>query len=139
MKELKDSKKETKELKEFAHEKPLLDKKVEKPFEKPSGTPYGFSAGGGQAGGGRARVSSLESRIDQIEALLGQLLGGGQSTGAGDPGLASQTGGAQPFIGSELRPDLAQGAFMNESDFASEAERQQASATAKRQLDKGAE
>lgn len=138
VKDLKDAKKETKELKEFAHEKPLLDKKLEKPFEKPFGKPHGFPAGG-QAGGGRATVSSLEARLDQIESLLGQLLGGGQSTGTGDTGVGSQTGSAQPFIGSELRPDLAQGAFMNESDFVSEAERQQESATAKRQLDKGAE
>jgi immune inhibitor A len=151
-KDLKDTKKEHKEFakdhkdvkkehKEFAHEKPLVDKKHEKPHEKPfEKPPHGLLHGAGQAGGGGASVSSLEARIDQIESLLAQLVGGGQSMGGEDPSSAAQSADAQPFIGSELRPDLSQGAFMNEGDDAeSEAERQQGSATAKRQLDKGAE
>ncbi|MFL5608527.1 MAG: hypothetical protein ACJ8AD_18880, partial [Gemmatimonadaceae bacterium] len=137
-KDLKDVKKEHKE---FGHEKPLVDKKHEKPHEKPfERPPHGLLHGGGQVGGGRASVSSLEARIDQIESLLAQLVGGGQSMGGEDPSSAAQSAGAQPFIGSELRPDLSQGAFMNEGDVdESDAERQQGSATAKRQLDKGAE
>jgi hypothetical protein len=50
--------------------------------------------------------SMLEQRVMQLEAIVGAMMSGGDSS----------AGQNQPFIGSELRPDLSAGAFMNEED-----------------------
>jgi immune inhibitor A len=133
-KELKDARKETKEKKELVLEKPTVDKKVEKKIEKPN-EKISDVGGGIKPGTGHATVASLDARLSQVESLLSQLIGGG--TG----GQGSESGGGsrdlQPFIGSDLRPDLSQGALMGEDDYSgTHDDMQGGSAMAKRHFDK---
>ena len=70
-------------------------------------TPGGGGAGGGGGQPGMPIIQQLLSRISALEDALG----GGSG---GDEGQAGQ--GGEPFIGSEARPDLSQGAFQEEDD-----------------------
>ncbi len=119
--------------KDFVVEKPNFDKKPEKPiidksstfdkntdkvtdgkfteklnegkFGEKLGEGGGLGGGGGGLGAG-SDGSMLEQRVLQLEAIVGAMMSGGDAGG----------GQNQPFIGSELRPDLSTGAFMNEDD-----------------------
>jgi immune inhibitor A len=76
---------------------------------------------GGQPQSTETAIAQLESRVAALEAALGQLSGG----------VAPQ-----PFIGTELRPDLTQSALAAEPDYAHLQEQmQQGSPEAKRLYD----
>lgn len=153
-KEIRDNKLRFKEIKEI--EKNFLkDKRPEKPdidklsaFDKgftekfsdkftdgkfsegkftEGGFPGGFGFGGGFAPPAESRLAQLEARVSALEAYVG---GGGKEGGGG-------TGqGASPFIGSELRPDLSEGALSGEEDYMQlQDQMQQGSAEAKRLFD----
>ena len=116
-KELKEIKeKEGKEVKEFK------DKDIEKPINDRPGKPVidkaaaldkggdnklseGRPGGFGQGSGGGFGTADLEARVSALEAALGM----GAPAGAA-PG--------EPFIGSDLRPDLSQSALSAEADQA---------------------
>ena len=121
----KEIRKEIHKDKEIRFEKPSFDKRPEKPLtDKSIGLDKGFDKrldkprdgkrgekpgeGGGLGGGlGGGRTSGvdgqyLQERVAQLEAIVGELL-----TGGGGYGI-------DPFIGSELRPDLSQGALSDE-------------------------
>jgi immune inhibitor A len=115
--------------------KPVIDKSAafDKGFDKPGdggklgeggglgGGGGGLGGGGGFGGGSEALLSSLLARLDAIESALG--VGGQKET-------------AQPYIGSELRPDLTQSALLNEPDLARAQQQMEAgSAQAKRSYD----
>jgi immune inhibitor A len=137
----KDKEKDIKDFKEKDLEKPINDRPGKPVIDKSAGFDKGFDKlsegkladrpGGGLGGaggsvGGRSsgRVAQLEARIAALEAALG-------SSGAGS---GSQT---EPFIGSELRPDLSQGAFQQEEDHVHLQEQMRlGSAQAKRAFDK---
>ncbi len=129
-KEFKEFKIESKEFKEIEKrildekrvEKPITDKLVgrEKPFDfglpGDFGRPGGFGRAGGRGGGrhrhgrGGADQQELLDRIAQLEAVVGQLVGGMGEEGGEESGRA-------PFIGQELRPDLSTGALGEEDDL----------------------
>ncbi|MEP6764772.1 MAG: M6 family metalloprotease domain-containing protein [Gemmatimonadaceae bacterium] len=150
-KELKDAHKETKELtkevkdahkeiKEISFDKPVIDKKIEKKIEKPNEKVKDIGGGGGikpgvKTGGQHDHSNaSLEARLEQVESMLSQLI-----SGMGDASGQS-SGSSQPFIGTELRPDLSQGALMGEDDYsAPNNDMQGESAMMKRHLDKADE
>jgi immune inhibitor A len=122
-------------------EKPDIDKVsafdkgfLEKPGDKFTDGKFNegkFSEGGGFPGGFGSgftppdpRLAQLEARITALEAVV--------SGGTGGTGQA----GASPFIGSELRPDLSEGALSAEDDYAHlQDQMQQGSAAAKRSFD----
>jgi immune inhibitor A len=98
--------------KEFLAEKNfLMDKRPEKPitdkqlsYDKPPIAEGGWDrwswwdrASGARSGAEAAELAALESRIAALEAAVGM---------------------AEPFIGQALRPDLAQGALLEEEDLA---------------------
>jgi immune inhibitor A len=87
-----------------------------------------FGGGGFAQPGGMAGTTSLEERIATLEAIVLRMISGGvsQSMGESMP---------QPFIGSELRPDLSQGALMSEEDYSAQQQMQLGSAEAKRSYD----
>jgi immune inhibitor A len=124
-KDLKDRKE--KDFKEFK-EKDLKDRKEkdikefrEKDFEAPFGPRAQHSAGYERELEGAPEWLQLEARIAALEAALG---------GAGAQGRA------EPFIGSELRPDLGHSALAAEDDLAQLGEQmKQGSAQAKRVYD----
>ena len=131
--------------KEIITDKPVIDKKVEKPItdksaglDKPTDIPHGgFDRPGGLLGD--PAIAALEQRLSNLELLLSQIAssmaGGGGGATAGATGGA--TGGTGPFITQDLRPDLRRGALMGEADIAgAQSEMQQGSASAKRQYDK---
>jgi immune inhibitor A len=74
-----------------------LDKGFDKPFERPGG---GFDLPGG--GGAPEGPGGPESRLAELEARLGA--------------LEERLGMTSPFIGGALRPDLTEGAFLEEGD-----------------------
>ncbi len=78
-----------------------------------------------QGGGGGSSIDDLQARVAALEAVVnGGGLGGGSNAG--------------PFIGSELRPDLSQGALLSEDDQAALKEQMAGgSAHAKRLYDSG--
>jgi immune inhibitor A len=126
-KEFKEKDIHEKPVKEF--EKPAIDKSAafDKGFDKPGdggklGEGGGLGGGGGGFGGGsEALLSSLLARLDAIESALG---------------VGGQRGTAQPYIGSELRPDLTQSALLNEPDLArAQQQMEVGSAQAKRSYD----
>ena len=70
-----------------------------------------------------AKVAQLEARVSALEEIVGQLTGGGQAA-------------PRPFIGSEMRPDLSQGALLGEEDATNLQQKMRTgSAAAKRQYD----
>jgi immune inhibitor A len=81
-----------------AYDKGSPDKFGDKPGEKP-----GEGGGGGGFGwSSTPDLSAIEARLASIEGALHKLLG---------------SAAPQPFIGRELRPDLSQGALMDEDDY----------------------
>jgi immune inhibitor A len=107
-------------LKDKQPEKPQIDKTsaFDKGFtEKFNDGKFNegkFSEGGfpGNFGGGfssqsESRLAQLEARVAVLEAAVSNAGGGG---GTGDSG-------ASTFIGSDLRPDLSQGALSDETDY----------------------
>ena len=131
-KEIRDTKARLKEIRDGIFKNFLRDKRPEKPetdklsafdkntdkftdgkFNEGKFTEGGFPGGfGGGFGGGFAppesRLAQLEMRVAALEAVVGGGTGGGtQGTGEG----------ASPFIGSELRPDLSEGALAGELDY----------------------
>lgn len=165
-------KKLDKPISEKKAEKPVTDKSqgLDKAFDKPGdggklvdgkpGLPGGLGGGGQHRSSADTAIASLNMRMANVEAMLSQLVGGGQGGqgGGGQSGEGGQSGAegsgessggagpqmsggaAQPFIGGDLRPDLSQGALMQEDDSpAAQAEMQRGSAGAKRQYDKSAE
>ena len=119
-------------------EKPTVDKKIEKKIEK-ANEKISDVGGGIKPGLGHstahATVASLDARLGQVESLLTQLIQGGSGGASADAGGGSRD--LQPFIGSELRPDLSQGALMGEDDYSGTHEDMQGgSAMAKRHFDK---
>ena len=156
----KESIKEIKEIeklrKEVVRDKALIDVKVQpdKRPEKPQiDKRAGFDKGpadkllekrnegklieGGRPGGGglggRTPVSSpeallenLQTRVENLEFAVSQLTGS----------TAPEPDPAQPFIGTDLRPDLTQGAISGEEDYQSVRERMgQGAPSAKRIYD----
>ena len=127
-----------KELRDKRPEKPQIDKTAafdkgftEKVPDKQNEGKFteGKFSEGGLPGGFRggfssqedSRIASLEARVSALEARLGQAGGGG---------------GASPFIGSDLRPDLSEGALSEEQDYSQLHEQmKQGSAEAKRLYD----
>jgi BMFP domain-containing protein YqiC len=128
--------------------KELREKRVEKRLEKPqidksSARDKGltekiadgkfsdgkFAEGGGLGGGlGGGAGSQSELAVAHLEARVSAL----ESALSGQSGVPAP----QPFIGSQLRPDLSQGAFSAEEDFSELHEQmRQGSAEAKRQYD----
>jgi len=97
-----------------------LDKSVDnKPIDQPGPGIGAFSG---------SRLSQLEARVTALEATLGTAPGGLSS---------ATTGAAQPFIGSELRPDLSQSALSEEEDhYFLQEQMGLGSAQAKRTFDK---
>jgi immune inhibitor A len=94
VKELKDGRKEIKEV--------SLDKPFDKPFDKTADKPADRPGGGGGGVGapepsGEERLAELEDRVAMLEEMVG--------------------GGAEPFIGSELRPDLMGGPSYPDADL----------------------
>ncbi|HKP05468.1 MAG TPA: M6 family metalloprotease domain-containing protein [Chthoniobacterales bacterium] len=119
-KEIKEKDIVEKPVKEF--EKPITDKSAafDKGFDK-QGEGGKLGELGSLSGGNEAVLTNLLTRIQAIEAALGT---GGQAATA------------QPFIGRELRPDLTQGALLNEQDLArAQQEMEAGSAQAKRSYD----
>jgi immune inhibitor A len=121
-----------KDTKEIATEKPPVDKQVEKPLtdkgaglDKPVDVPGG---GFGQPAGSTIETSlaSLESRLTQVERLLGQM-------------ATTVTGTAHPAIAREHRPDLSKGALTGEADYGKDSDAGGGPAAAKRHLDKGSD
>ena len=124
-------------------EKPVPDKRLEKPVTDKSATfdkntdkfqegkfsdklqEGKFSDKLGEDGGGFGLAqSALEGRIAQLESVVGAMMSSGSGFAAG----------SQPFIGSDLRPDLSGGAFMAEDDMVQQGMRA-GSADAKRLYD----
>ena len=112
-------------------EKPIIDKSfafdkgfVDKPGEKPGeGGGGGFGRPGGFSQAGDDRIAQLEARVGALESAYNNLAGGSGSA-------------QQPFIGSELRPDLSTGALAGEEDYSQLQEQmRQGSAEAKRLYD----
>src|SRR5215472_6012404 len=147
-KDLKDIRKDFKEGKEI-REKPVLDKRIDKRVEKPVTdkavafdkpgdgklTDRGKLTEGGPGGGGMWGMPSgggqgeLEARVAALEAAVWRLMSGMTQPMA-------EGNAPQPFIGSELRPDLSQGALMSEQDFSEiQQQMQTGSAEAKRFYD----
>ena len=103
-------------------EKPIIDKSAardkspisEKPGDKfrDKGNEGGFRSRRGEAGLS-GRVAELEARVAELEAEL-------EAT--------------EPFIGSELRPDLSQGALLGEDDLAALQEQMAAGDAAAKRL-----
>lgn len=132
---LKESVKEIEKRKEKAtfREKPLVDvktrpdKRPEKPLiDKRAGFDKGlldkllegkFVDGGRPGGGGfggfrqedspDTRLQNLEARVENLEFSVSQLASG--SSGVSEA--------VEPFIGSDLRPDLSQSALLQEPDY----------------------
>jgi immune inhibitor A len=140
--------------KEIITDKPLIDKRAEKPItdksavlDKPTDIPHGGFDPGGLSS--NPAIAALEQRLSNVEALLSQIassmsgggMSGGGMSGGGMTGGSGGTGGATgPFISQDLRPDLRRGALMGEADAAgAQADMQQGSASAKRQYDKSSE
>ena len=86
-----------KDTKEFKDGKEIKEKDFEKGTDAKltDGRPGGLGLGQG------SEATQLEARVSALEAALG---------------LSSQAGQSEPFIGSELRPDLSQSAFAAEED-----------------------
>lgn len=120
--------------KEFIGEKPNPDKRIEKPVtDKSVGFDKNtdkfqegkFSDKLGEDGGGfGSGQQALEMRVAQLETAVGAMMSSGSAA----------VMGSQPFIGSELRPDLSGGAFMAEEDAVQQGMREGA-AGAKRLYD----
>jgi len=114
-------------------EKPIIDKGVgrDKGFAdkfvegKPTdGGKFGEGGFGGQQEPDLG-ITQLEARVSMLEEIVAQLMDGG-----------ANRGGAQPFIGSALRPDLSQGALLGEEDASTlQQQMRTGSAEAKRQYD----
>jgi immune inhibitor A len=110
-------------------EKPITDKSAafdKGPADK-LGDKFGekFSEKPGEGGGGfgwsaTPDLSAIEARLAAIESALQRVLGGAAP---------------QPFIGRELRPDLSQGALMDEEDYPGGAPGEIAGGPEKRQYD----
>jgi immune inhibitor A len=133
--------------KNLAIEKPLVDKHLpDKQADKPvtdktgaldkgfadnklgdnklsDGRPGGGGLGGGGGGAhGTGDTAAIESRVAAIESALGM--------------SHASTTRHQPFIGSELRPDLSQGSLLQEDDYAQLRDQMKTgSAAAKRMFD----
>jgi immune inhibitor A len=139
--------KTTKEFKEFNEKSFVFDKRPEKPqidklaaFDKgfsekftdgkfnegkfnEGGFPGGFGGGFGFAPQQDPKLAQLEARVAALEAAVNKTGGSGEAA-------------ASPFIGSELRPDLSQGALSAEADYSQlNDQMQQGSAEAKRLYD----
>ncbi len=109
-KEFKESRKEFKEIKEL--EKPIQDRPGKPVIDKSAGLDKGTDGklldgrpgglGGGGLGGG-----DIEARLTAVEAALGITKAPSETSAVGEP-----------FIGSNLRPDLSQGAYSAEDDLA---------------------
>lgn len=122
--------------KDFIHEKSLrLEKRPDKTWvEGKLGDKFGEGKFGegkfaeGRPGGfGSASGASLDDLLARVSALEAALAGGSYANAAGGP-----------FIGSELRPDLSQGALAGEPDQGAPDQQGYAgSAQAKRLLDSG--
>jgi immune inhibitor A len=148
-KELKDRLIEGKRFPDKRPEKPIIDKATG--FDKGTdklveGRPWGRGGRGFASRSGREyelRSQDIDARLANIEAILEFILSGEALEGGlpeGSPHL--ETGGAsaaEPFIGSELRPDLGGGALAAEEDRAAQEAMRQGSAFAKRLFDKGSE
>ena len=96
------------------------------------GFPGGFGGGFGSqfAPPDSSRLAQLEMRVAALEAFVGGGTGG-ETEGTGGTGE-----GASPFIGSELRPDLSEGALAGEADYTQlQDQMQQGSGEAKRMFD----
>jgi immune inhibitor A len=132
--------------KEFVGEKTsFFDKRPEKPqidkmtafdkgfsekFSEGKFTEGKFSEGGGFPGFNFGFAPPQDPRLAELEARVAALEAGLNKTGG-----TGETAAA-PFIGSELRPDLSQGALSAEEDYSQLNEQmQQGSAEAKRLFD----
>jgi len=99
--------KDGKEIKEKDFEKPINDRPgkpvIDKSgtFDKGTDTKLTDGRPGGLGVGQGSEASQLEARVSALEAALG---------------ISPQAGQSEPFIGSELRPDLSQSAFAAEED-----------------------
>lgn len=108
-------------------EKPISEKRPEKPVtDKTAGFDKGQIENKVTDGGFRmpTALTELEARVAMLEAALSQA-------------LAAPSGRSpEPFIASDLRPDLSQGALMGENDYSEIQQQMQAgSAEAKRSFD----
>lgn len=143
IKETKEVRKDTKELrkdsvpdKSLRLEKPVAAEKrpdktlVENKLSDNKLSEGKFSDGGRPGlpgGGGLGSGASLEELFARVAALEAAIQ-------PGETGAESQTG---PFIGSELRPDLSQGALSEEDDAELHRQMAHGSAHAKRLYDSG--
>jgi immune inhibitor A len=125
-KDVRDTKRVEKRI-EKRPEKPLIDKSAafDKGFTEGKFSEGKFAEGGGLGGGFGApsdpALARLEARVSALEAAVGSLSGAPT---------------AQPFIGSQLRPDLSEGALAAEEDYSQLHDMmRQGSAEAKRHYD----
>ena len=124
LKEIREKRPEKPQIdKSSARDKGLIEKTVDGKFSDGK-LVEGGGLGGGLGGGGsqsELAIAHLEARVSALESAL-----------SGQSGVPAP----QPFIGSQLRPDLSQGAFSAEEDFSEFHEQmRQGSADAKRQYD----
>ena len=101
-------------------DKPITDK-LDKPLDRPDGGRLT-----GDDGGTAAALARIEARLSTLEASIQQ---------SRPPAALAAP---EPFIGSNLRPDLSQGALTGEEDFAQlHQQMRMGSAQAKRNFDTG--
>jgi immune inhibitor A len=126
IKELREKRLEKPQIdKSSARDKGLTEKIADGKFSDGKLTEGGGLGGGLRGGGGGSpsdlAIAHLEARVSALESAL-----------SGPSGAPAP----QPFIGSQLRPDLSQGALSAEEDFSEIHEQmRQGSADAKRQYD----
>ena len=125
LKELREKRLEKPQIdKSSARDKALTEKIADGKFSDGKLTEGGGLGGGLRGGGGSPSdlaIAHLEARVSALESAL-----------SGPSGAPAP----QPFIGSQLRPDLSQGALSAEEDFSQFHEQmRQGSAEAKRQYD----
>ena len=129
-------KRRIKEIREKRLEKPQIDKlySYEKGFTDKLSDKFSdklsdgkFTEGGGFPGGFGGGFAPPDARLNQLEARVSALEAAMQK-----PGEEA----ASPFIGSELRPDLSEGALAAEDDYSTlDEQMKQGSGQAKRLFD----